>query len=444
MVPVPRDNILINKTAGEYEQRRTKAMPMWFGNTKVYLSAFYKKIAGHLLNTLWFTGACVFYLFRIRILINCRTYGIGHLAVEPGWFIVKKKINPWLERHKYILLLANDEYGIIANHYLLSVLNDYFIIFRSRLINQLLKQVSRFPFISIDIGKAPPPEREKDKDQRRYIQEANTRNINILKDIELYRKNGHEAIIFLPDNILEKGEKELKRLGIDKDEWFVCLHASEVALDGDCNYHPWRRQVISDYYGMIRHIADIGGRVVRMGHPKLPHAAKDIPLIDYPKTEQRSDWMDIFLISRCRYFIGCLSGLQWVAVILGKPQILTNIIAWQTPPGLEGDIYLPKMIRSEKTGAYLTADEFIDNNFDMIHFSFPPGFTSVPNSEEDLISAVDEMEQQLKNGLTDFSPLQKAWKQKMQWGRNYYPTNVKISESFIDRYKDLLLNTNDI
>lgn len=383
-----------------------------------------------------FPVSVLFYLVGIRILVNCRTYGMGHLAIEPAWFLVKNEIIKIKRKKGYILLVDRD----IANDCLYELLRKYLFIYRSRSINKLLTYLAGFCYITIDIGAAPPISTPHDIN---FTRKRNIRHYKMMTDIQNYRYKYQKRILDFPDELLKKGLRNLEILGISENDWFVCLHAGEVSINGKYGYELFRRQLITDFYGVIEYIDKRGGKIVRMGDRDLPEISDKVAIIDYPHSKVNCDWMDLFLISECRYFIGCQTGLQMVAVIFGKPQIITNIIPWHMVTGFNGDIYLPKMIKSRKTGDFISISKYMENDLHYAQWDFPESFIAIPNEAEDLITAVDEMEFYLSNQekLTEPDRLQVLWKESFPEGSQCLCSDVRISASFVNKYKDILFKS---
>ena len=177
-----------------------------------------------------------------------------------------------------------------------------------------------------------------------------------------------------------------------------------------------------------------------MGDKDVPDIPDTVPLIDYPHSEVKCDWMDLYLVSECRYFIGCQSGLQMVAVIFGKPQILTNIIPWHMVTGFDGDIYLPRMIKSKETSELISLREYLNNDLHFAQWDIPEPFVAVPNDAADVINAIDEMEFYLSNQekLPELDSLQALWRESFPALSQCQCSDVRISASFVKKYKGIL------
>jgi putative glycosyltransferase (TIGR04372 family) len=117
----------------------------------------------------------------------------------------------------------------------------------------------------------------------------------------------------------------------------------------------------------IAEITGRGGYVVRMGDPDAPPMPPRPNVIDYCRSDMRSDWMDIFLIARSRFILGSASGPSFVPPLYGVPVVLTN---WW-PPGMRpwhaADIFIPKLLRRSADGRCLTLGETLREPFSHCH-----------------------------------------------------------------------------
>jgi putative glycosyltransferase (TIGR04372 family) len=91
-----------------------------------------------------------------------------------------------------------------------------------------------------------------------------------------------------------------------------------------------------------------------MRRRRLPPLAN---VIDYGRSDMRSDWMDVFLLTRSRFVRGSASGPIFVPPLYVVPSVLTH---WW-PPGMRPwhahDIYIPKLAKRAADATYLTLSE---------------------------------------------------------------------------------------
>jgi putative glycosyltransferase (TIGR04372 family) len=160
----------------------------------------------------------------------------------------------------------------------------------------------------------------------------------------------------------ERGWQVLKSWGVPSNAWFVGIHARERGYYNDPPRSPtslYRNVDIETYSSAIKAIVEAGGWVIRMGDPTMKPLPPLPNTIDYARSSDRSDWMDIFLSSQCRFFLGSQSGLMNLPSIFGKPCAVTNWVKLCTLPCFPADTFIMKHIWSHELKRYLTLDEFV-------------------------------------------------------------------------------------
>ena len=126
----------------------------------------------------------------------------------------------------------------------------------------------------------------------------------------------------------------------------------------------YRDSDINDFHEAIEYIVDQGGFVVRMGsevEKSLDY--KDKNVIDYAKY-CRTDFMDIYLISKCKFFLGTTAGICDVAVAMNKPKLSVNYAPFGISLFGKDCVYIPKKLKNKKNGVYLSLYETLKNEFD--------------------------------------------------------------------------------
>ena len=108
------------------------------------------------------------------------------------------------------------------------------------------------------------------------------------------------------------GFKLINKLGIPNDCQFVCINNRDSAyLDStnpfpniDWSYHKFRDFSIKDFKLTIDKLIQRGYFVIRMGSIVKGHLNySDKRYIDYSNSIYQSDFLDIFLSSKCKFFI---------------------------------------------------------------------------------------------------------------------------------------------
>jgi putative glycosyltransferase (TIGR04372 family) len=184
--------------------------------------------------------------------------------------------------------------------------------------------------------------------------------------------------------------------GITSNEWYVCLHVREFGYHdqnvdlGNAN----RNSDLQNYLTAIEFVVSRGGRVIKMGSHRAPHAPALPGLIDYAHSEFKSEAMDIALIRHARFFIGTTSGLANVAISLGIPTAQVNCITTEFQPWTSSVRFAFKPVRDRKaellTLSNLTSDKrWALATTQTMAYS---GMTSAENSPEEILATVVEVD----------------------------------------------------
>ena len=162
-----------------------------------------------------------------------------------------------------------------------------------------------------------------------------------------------------------KGLQLLKRIGIEPGIPFVCFHARDSvylghALPGqDLNYHNFRDCEINNCLSAAEYIARQGCFALRMGHKVEKNIeTRDPRIIDYA-TRFRSDFGDIFLPAKCKFFLGSNSGLATIPLIFNRPVALTNVIDATGPATGSRDLTIFKRLWLIEKKRFMTFREVI-------------------------------------------------------------------------------------
>ncbi len=224
---------------------------------------------------------------------------IGHLAPNLDLF-VRQGLEP---RTTFILVSPYP-----ANRYLLNMWRRYFVIFENLWLKRSLLAV--LPLLRFTRFYLPLPYTGKEAFP------------------------GPPVLEFTPWEDL-KGREFLARMGVDS--WFVCFHARDPAyLESLLGKHTTnsdnlRNCSIENYREAAEWITAQGGFAICMG------SGDHSGFTDYAP----NDFMDLYLISKCRFFLGCASGLHTVAYLFNKPFAGANFCPLDELPNA---LYIPKIL----------------------------------------------------------------------------------------------------
>ncbi|HEY6618716.1 MAG TPA: TIGR04372 family glycosyltransferase [Steroidobacteraceae bacterium] len=174
-----------------------------------------------------------------------------------------------------------------------------------------------------------------------------------------WRLEGRAPLFQLPMDIEARGQAALEAMGMPPAAWFVALHVREGTWDGQHpGMHAIRNAAIATYLPAIAEITSRGGWVIRIGDPGMTPLPALPNVIDYCHSEIRADWLDIYIMARCRFIVGTNSGPVFVpALYADTPAVLTNWWPAAERPWHAADIFVPKLLRRITDGRLLSLSE---------------------------------------------------------------------------------------
>lgn len=215
------------------------------------------------------------------------------------------------------------------------------------------------------------------------------------------------AILHLNSEEERRGRRLLEEMGADPDGWFVAFHCRDEAFHAerasgtfiDARRH--RNADVSTYLEAARRIARRGGYAIRMGSlvdKPLPDLGEP-RIVDYA-THHRSDFGDIYLCARTRFFLGSSSGMHSIPPLFDVPVGMAQQI-----PGIPVALkrqsrYILKMLRDKTTGTILPYREWqrlglFDvaqlRPWDIFDTYESHGVEVVDNTAEDVADLAEEM-----------------------------------------------------
>ena len=163
----------------------------------------------------------------------------------------------------------------------------------------------------------------------------------------------------------KEAEDKLKSIGISKE--YICIFARDGAyLQQETNnstysFNNIRDMDIAAFEGAEDYLAGKGIKTIRMG--KFVNCPANLTnCVDYA-TEYHDDLLDLYLLGKCKFYAGSLSGITALAQIQGVPTVLLGVVqigAHNSLPYRSNDIYVPKKLYSKKEKRILSFTEMWD------------------------------------------------------------------------------------
>lgn len=224
-----------------------------------------------------------------------------------------------------------------------------------------------------------------------YIRIDDSRGIRLPDIAMLANKKWSEAglpsLLQTNPEMNSVGQTFLEQHGITANDWYVCLHVRAPGY----NAASRRDSKIADYKQIIRHLINLGAKVIRMGDSSMPPAPVIEGLIDYALMPDKDPRIDIFLSTHCRFFVGCVSGLMYVPMMFSIPCIIVNWAPIGLRPISPDIYYLPKIYRCTNTQRILSIQEVLERgigNVESLEVLQNQHTEIIDNSPEEITEAV--------------------------------------------------------
>ena len=282
----------------------------------------------------------------IRVLDGVWAEHIGHLGIVD--YVIKRGLLEGRRREDTMLYLPRG--SAVANRFLLAQMNPYLRVVESP--SDLPFPESAVPAFHYDVLAPRLPD-----GTAHYWEVAG-------QTYARWHEEGRGPLLAYPADMQARGSAVLEKAGVPAGSWFVALHVREREPDGrKSGINAARNADISTYLPAIAEVGRRGGWVVRVGGPSGTPLPALPNLIDYGRSADRADWMDIFVLACCRFMIGTNSGPAFVPALYGVPAVLTNWWPAGERPWHLSDIFVPKLLRNISDEFYLTLGQTLCEPF---------------------------------------------------------------------------------
>jgi putative glycosyltransferase (TIGR04372 family) len=181
----------------------------------------------------------------------------------------------------------------------------------------------------------------------------------------------------LSDSENELGGNELAKLGLNPNQGIVCFFIRDTSYeknffpDSDNSSTEYRNSRASSFEKSMEFLANKGFIVIRMGKTAEKFLEVKHPnIIDYPFSTIKSDFMDFYLSSKCKFAIATDSGAMMLPILFRKPLFLANV------PGFHGllqgkcvTLFQFKTFIDLDSGNELNLQDLLQRNFAIIDSS---------------------------------------------------------------------------
>lgn len=368
---------------------------------------------------------------KIKVYFLC-AYRIGHLAENTDDFLRKYYVDKDIfEENREVILLVNDTpIEKVCNKQLIEMINRVFPVIDDQLMLEMINQLA--------------------KDDAE-LWEIMGRLFNTNIDYELF--NNVPSQLYFTEEEEMMGKKLLRDMGIEDGSQFLCFNnRDKTYLDQhesriNWSYHDHRDSDIENCMLTANYFADRGFYCIRMGHTVEKALLSDNPrIIDYT-SNYRTDFGDIYLASKCKFWFGSATGIICVPSLFNVPTIWLNIIPFGgVVPYCSSDLYIPKKFWYKPEQRFLSYRELtesgsskwghISNNYDVLEIEV------VENTPEEILESAKEMFERINEtweyNLED-EKLQNIVRGYFEKGDIPYGAPSRIGTEFLRRNRELFL-----
>ena len=254
----------------------------------------------------------------------------------------------------------------------------------------------------------------------------------------------------------EREHPDLKMLGQNLNQKFVCLHVRDSAyvthFFKNSDHQTFRNSEINTYLDACETLANLGYHIFRTGvivHKKLH--SNNSKIVDYATNGSRTDFLDIYLAHEAAFVISNGSGWDSVPTIFRRPILKVNFLPIFAHDNLAmNHLVIPKILCDFRSKKPMTLGEIIERDVSNTYATGTyrdAGVEIRDLSSEELVEAVTEMAQRVEGTFVE-TPEQKEMQAKLkhilsthpklQPSPNYYPIRAQFASCFLSRYPNFL------
>jgi putative glycosyltransferase (TIGR04372 family) len=250
----------------------------------------------------------------------------------------------------------------------------------------------------------------------------------------------------------DRGKKELRAMGIPHDKPFICFHArdgtylSKTYPEKDWSYHNYRNVNIENYSLCVQRLIDLGYYAVRMGSIVEKSFFLTAPgIIDYACGQMRSDFLDLYLLSKCYFFINSENGIGAVSRLFRRPAVCVNQIPMDYMAVWDPNyIVICKKLWLKGQKRFLTFREILKSDIGRLRRSEDyekRGIEIVQNTPEEIWDAAEEMLERLQgrwNADNDHEELQRRFWSLYEPNELHGVIKAHMGSKFLEQNVNLL------
>ena len=356
-------------------------------------------------------------------------FRVGHLVGETSlWYLEKKDGNP-SEADLEIWYVSKN----VCNYFFYKKMKSKIIIthnFIIKFLHDLFRKFNKKEFIIM-----PPQYGERDVRS-------------------LISKN--KKIIEFTDEEIKYGDSFLKKIGINKNENFVCIairdsyYLNKVLPTHNWTYHNFKNSDIENYNKAVKYLNDINIKVIRMGAGSdKSWSLESDKNFDYSRSNLRTSFLDFYIVHKSKFVLCNGTGFYWIPYVLKKPIVMADFIPIASLCSyVPHSLHLFKHLYSNDKKRFLSLKELLSEEFNFVYGTdsyTKKNIKIVDNSPDEIVDCVKEMNLKIDGELQESEEDQinqkKFWvnlpsfiKKKKKTEQRNGIINAKIGRNFLKKY----------
>ena len=219
------------------------------------------------------------------------------------------------------------------------------------------------------------------------------------------------------------GEQFLRMIGMPTGSKYVCLITRDSAYkrsvtrtsEKDWGYHSFRDTDIDAYRPMVQELMARGYWVIRMG--KVAEKSLSVPggdrFFDYSSYSEKTDFLDIWLMSGCTFCVSNGTGLDAVTDAFRIPLVDVDYLPINHIVSYNCAITVPKKLHWQRNKDMLSLREYLEHSYFTTQEYSSAGIQVVDLAPDEITKAVVEMDERLsgrwENAEGDEDRQKKFW-----------------------------------
>lgn len=371
---------------------------------------------------LFFLTPVILLLLVIRIFKNFRinkiiSHKIGHLATPMEIYVCEYKENP----NKIPIIWFFDKR--IANKFLKKQWSKKLIILPRFILEPIYILFRKYEFFNFFL--------EDFSNESELVKRTLKDGVKQIDDKEVLLK--HKQSIEFNDKEKNDGENYLKNIDFQNKK--LVLFSSRTSAFHDEKEESYRNSNINNQILGIKFLVSNNYKALRIGKneiEKINFINQNI--IDYAISDDRSDFLDVYLGSKCEFMISSDSGINQLAELFRKPILIIDHYYCSSYERYASKvIVLPKKFKNLNTGKLIGFVEAYKKLLNIDYSCNPSkvnklGFEVIDNNEFEIKDATESMLELINNGfhLDEILQKQKKFWNDLENNLGYKPNNKVI------------------